>query len=1256
MANRISDFLERLTARQITLRSKDSSIIVDVNDSGELNIRSTKNDTATIVTDRLKFKDGTYIASTGGSVSLYADTNIFKYSFNGNIIDNQHIELKVVKSSNIDSEIVFTFFPNPTNDIELQQINSTTWRLIPSEFEKADSDILEITATAGTYSNTVKIYKVRDGDTGPVGPAGAQGPTGSAGLNSKIVKLSIDDAQIAYLSNGTTPTPTQITVTANTQNHSDGAIYYEFVVYEEGQASGLTLANTTSNTIILTNTNKNYGAATYTFINNTKNEFKSKTIKVVTREGQSNSSAVSEDSLPIIATKDGSDVLEVNFPNNNHTFPSDKDGNIAIGDYLGGGSTIEAYIGNEQLIPTSNSSLSNGQFKVQVTSRRDITEGSIIPNTNATLKRMDIGDPSNMTISANTAEIVYLISGIDSKGISKTKSIKASFTKSKKGTNGADGADGVDGADGRDTASIFDFYSTHQYNDTIKVPYGWNITPSSSVPLTIDNYLVSELTPKFEPSGGFKYPELTGSGYIGSVSGITRGLTTISSADSIYGGNVARFSIQSISSSIGTNEAYMYTAEAIPISEGNTYELSYRINRATDRVAVYIGLFFFDQDGNLITSTNTNPINNTISYAQTSFPHIINTLNRAAGTPWTANKVLHYYSYESGGSLKTFPSTAKYVKPYIRIKFIEQTNSAIMRTVLVDYLYFGIKTTPNKRSGIFIDEITGRVSIGESNADIAGESGDLTTSKYDSYANFEIVSSNTSLEPQDVCDIKITRAHAYQYDSASYGNDVAIGRDFAALRFAGWTGTFLGSAASNMVIDERAEIRATYNRAGGTDQTYGALGGASLDFYTSRSRNNVLLNNTNNTHTKPVLRARITDQGQFLIGYKDANTEINPNTTISYIDDDQNLTSYTFDSTNTVPKLAVLGTIYTNQIIIEGEGSSSPQNLFNGYSYFKEIEPINSSTSYIGSATPFKSIYSRQFWARSDSTNSTGLIMEPGAIYDAGGNWAISRNAGNFFIPIQIIGDLKIQGISGSTPTEAQPNCLRLIKHDDTLIYWDIFIHRGDGQSGGLDGGDLAFFYNNVGRAYIVNDSNLTKLNFTGQHRNIAADNLNYKNKIGMIVLSAGEYSSPNSNSITINESLPKIILSNKRNQKNVFGVISDSEDPDSNIRNYSSGRFVSVYEKDLNDNRLIINSLGEGAIWVCNINGNFENGDYITTCEIPGYGMKQDDDLLHNYTVAKITCDCDFNLESAIYICEEFEFEGKTYRRAFVGCTYHCG
>jgi hypothetical protein len=48
--------------------------------------------------------------------------------------------------------------------------------------------------------------------------------------------------------------------------------------------------------------------------------------------------------------------------------------------------------------------------------------------------------------------------------------------------------------------------------------------------------------------------------------------------------------------------------------------------------------------------------------------------------------------------------------------------------------------------------------------------------------------------------------------------------------------------------------------------------------------------------------------------------------------------------------------------------------------------------------------------------------------------------------------------------------------------------------------------------------------------------------------------------------------------------------------------------------------------MWVVNTGGPLESGDYITTSNVAGYGMLQDDDILHNYTVAKITMDCDFN------------------------------
>ena len=159
-----------------------------------------------------------------------------------------------------------------------------------------------------------------------------------------------------------------------------------------------------------------------------------------------------------------------------------------------------------------------------------------------------------------------------------------------------------------------------------------------------------------------------------------------------------------------------------------------------------------------------------------------------------------------------------------------------------------------------------------------------------------------------------------------------------------------------------------------------------------------------------------------------------------------------------------------------------------------------------------------------------------------------------------------------------------------------------------------------------------------------------------MIVVATGEYCDSGVEgvpSITINQALPKVKLSNKRNQKSVFGVIT----------NYSNNERLDNINYDHNpqfetglNGKIRINSVGEGAIWVCNINGNFENGDYITTCEVPGIGIKQLDNVLRNYTVAKITCDCNFDLNSDKYICEEFEFNGEIYRKAFVDCTYHCG
>jgi len=113
------------------------------------------------------------------------------------------------------------------------------------------------------------------------------------------------------------------------------------------------------------------------------------------------------------------------------------------------------------------------------------------------------------------------------------------------------------------------------------------------------------------------------------------------------------------------------------------------------------------------------------------------------------------------------------------------------------------------------------------------------------------------------------------------------------------------------------------------------------------------------------------------------------------------------------------------------------------------------------------------------------------------------------------------------------------------------------------------------------------------------------------------------------------IELSRKKKDKRVFGVLGDKRRSNSRIE------------------RLVVNSVGEGAMWVCNSNGNIENGDYIISSDYLGYGEKQDEIYLCNFTVAKATMDCNFELDSPLYECKEIE-EG--LRVAFIAVSYHCG
>jgi hypothetical protein len=222
-------------------------------------------------------------------------------------------------------------------------------------------------------------------------------------------------------------------------------------------------------------------------------------------------------------------------------------------------------------------------------------------------------------------------------------------------------------------------------------------------------------------------------------------------------------------------------------------------------------------------------------------------------------------------------------------------------------------------------------------------------------------------------------------------------------------------------------------------------------------------------------------------------------------------------------------------------------------------------------------------------------------------------------------------------------------------------------------------------------------MSFTGQHVCFPRGNM----KRGLIVsANSNKYVSLNGilttgiGAIKSNESIPIVSLSNVAYDKNVFGVVHEIEDIETTVRTSDIGGIIIESSKEIGDNRVVVNSIGEGALWVVNTNGPLIAGDYITTSNIMGYGQKQDSDDLKNYTVAKITMDCDFNPENTpvqvikkdengINVLDEYgrlqwedsintetpyninyltingtrtDRANAIWTAAYVGCTYHCG
>ena len=185
--------------------------------------------------------------------------------------------------------------------------------------------------------------------------------------------------------------------------------------------------------------------------------------------------------------------------------------------------------------------------------------------------------------------------------------------------------------------------------------------------------------------------------------------------------------------------------------------------------------------------------------------------------------------------------------------------------------------------------------------------------------------------------------------------------------------------------------------------------------------------------------------------------------------------------------------------------------------------------------------------------------------------------------------------------------------------------------------------------------------NFTGKHittSNISVDytnNTEMESYYGKIVSSTGTLNTQfwvdsdiTNNTNNLDNGVPVVELSNTKEDKKIFGVISKFHTNQMEINN--GDNFTTTY--NIGDDKYIeVNSVGDGKIMVSNINGNISNGDYICSSNISGIGERQTNDTLHNYTVAKALQDEDFSSNTT-----DVTYNNTVYKTKLIACTYHCG
>lgn len=155
---------------------------------------------------------------------------------------------------------------------------------------------------------------------------------------------------------------------------------------------------------------------------------------------------------------------------------------------------------------------------------------------------------------------------------------------------------------------------------------------------------------------------------------------------------------------------------------------------------------------------------------------------------------------------------------------------------------------------------------------------------------------------------------------------------------------------------------------------------------------------------------------------------------------------------------------------------------------------------------------------------------------------------------------------------------------------------------------------------------------FTGAHRGVTSKSTSFRQ--GQLLVDSTLYDSGDiSSTYYFSE------LSSTPNQKGIVGVYV--EDYYEQYEDVHDGSITIVNPLSDGNKYVIFNGVGEGKVLVNGENGNISRGDLIVSSSTAGIGMKQDDDIIRSYTVAKAR--------------ENITFSSPTEEK-LVPCIYLCG